>query len=131
MIPCLFCGGDRSAPDDWRTCDGWQGQVEADYNDICANRHKGNERSQDANRDTAPRKLRARERLLQAWEAYGAEGTIAEVVGDVLGMRHQTCSARCSELKRDGLLVRTGRTARTSSGSLADVLVLARSAPAA
>lgn len=26
---CLFCGGDRRAPDHWRTCDGRQGAVEA------------------------------------------------------------------------------------------------------
>lgn len=29
MIPCLFCGGDRSAPDHAQQCDGRQGKVEA------------------------------------------------------------------------------------------------------
>jgi hypothetical protein len=27
---CLFCGGDASEPDHWRTCDGRQGHVEAE-----------------------------------------------------------------------------------------------------
>jgi len=33
MEPCLFCGGDRSAPDHASRCDGRQGQVEARYAD--------------------------------------------------------------------------------------------------
>lgn len=32
--PCLFCGGDRSAPDHWRHCDGRQGAVEAEEQDV-------------------------------------------------------------------------------------------------
>lgn len=30
MIPCLFCGGDRSEPDHGLRCDGRQGRVEAE-----------------------------------------------------------------------------------------------------
>jgi hypothetical protein len=55
-----------------------------------------------------------------------SRGLICEEAERLLGMRHQTCSARFSEMKRDGLLVVTGERRKTSTGCRADVLALSR-----
>jgi hypothetical protein len=42
-----------------------------------------------------------------------------------LGLRYTTASARCSELKADGVIVTSGERRPTQTGSMAAVLVLA------
>lgn len=44
------------------------------------------------------------------------------------GVFYPTASTRVTELERDGMLKRTGRTRRTSQGREADVLVLTKAA---
>jgi hypothetical protein len=53
-------------------------------------------------------------------------GLICEEAERALGLRHQTCSARFSEMLWEGLLVLTGERRETSSGYLANVHALPR-----
>jgi hypothetical protein len=50
MIPCLFCGGDRSEPDHGRHCDGRQGWVDAVDDDppVLLARHSDPETSHES-----------------------------------------------------------------------------------
>jgi len=96
---------------------------QGDLFDITENRHGGNAFSVRANLDTAPRKENQRDRIYKAFVAAGPQGNIAERVYQSLGITPQTGSARCSELKRDGRLLRTKREADTATGSAAQVLV--------
>jgi predicted transcriptional regulator len=86
--------------------------------DICRNYHGGNEQSEAANVAIQPRKQSMRMRILEWWTQ---ESTVEECEL-ALGMKHQTVSARVSELRKDGLLQDTGRTRPTSSGSQAEIL---------
>jgi len=94
-----------------------------ELDDITKNFHKGNEFSVRANQDAAPKKKALRAQIYQAFVAAGPQGNTAEAVYQTLGIRAQTGSARCSELKRDGQLLRTSREGKTASGSWAQVLV--------
>lgn len=89
--------------------------------DICAGRHRGNPMSVEANERT--NKGRDRARIL-AFLADVADAT-GEEVSAALGMRHQTTSARMSELKREGLLAPTVRRP-TASGCSAQAWALKR-----
>jgi len=90
------------------------------YGDICAHRSQGNAESAAAFQRT--NRSRDRERILECVRAAGQHGLTVEEIADRLGMRYTTASARCSELKRDGLLRPAGRRA-TRTGSMAGVLV--------
>lgn len=60
------------------------------------------------------------------WEfvnAQGSAGATADEVGEHFGWQHQTYSSAVSTLKRDGLLVWSGRTRPTLSGNEAQVMV--------
>jgi len=87
-----------------------------DDDDICSNYHGGNSESNGAN-PPQKRKLLDRRRIL---EALNIAPAICEEVEDFLGMSHQTCSARFSELKRDGLIFKIG-TRKTRSGKAAGI----------
>lgn len=65
--------------------------------DICGNRHKGNENSTAANATT--NKGRDRTRILEYLDSV--DDATCDETEVALGMNHQTCSARFSELKRD------------------------------
>jgi len=84
------------------------------FNDICARRHKGNPFSMQANRET--NKSRDRQRIL----AHMA--TVTDATGDeieaALSMVRSTVSARWSELKATGALIKTTRR-KTRTGSTA------------
>ena len=97
-------------------------------NDITSNYHHGNPRSVQAHKRTARNKLRDQLRIIKLLEGYPL-GLICEEAEILLNMRHQTCSARFSEMKRDGLLVLTGEQRETSTGSPADVHTLPRFMP--
>lgn len=99
------------------------------YADICANRHGGNAESIDANVDTARKKDRDRAAILKQYRNHGPQ-TCAEIEA-ALDMPHQTCSARISELKADGLLEPTKDRRETPTGSLARVLRIAEPEPPA
>lgn len=72
-------------------------------NDICARNHGGNEQSVDANRVTSKHKdkLRILDYLRSVVDSTCDEAEKA------LGLSHQTCSARFSELKKEGRIVPT------------------------
>jgi predicted transcriptional regulator len=79
--------------------------------DICFTHHGGNAESVSANLCTD--KERDRARILSHLRSVG-EATCDEVE-IALNIKHQTCSARMSEMKRDGMIV-PGQRKRTSSG---------------
>jgi len=72
--------------------------------DVCANNHKGNPNSVDANRRTNKENdilriinfMRARKRTY-----------VKEIIRE-LGLKHQTASARLSDLKANGIIRETG-----------------------
>ena len=97
--------------------------------DICANRHGGNPESAAANERT--QKERDRKRVLWAIVNAGARGATCDELERTLTLKHQTCSARCSELLRDGMISRAVKDdgshvkRQTATGSWAAVLFFA------
>jgi hypothetical protein len=99
--------------------------------DICRNHHGGNSESNAANEGTDKR--RDSKRIVDALLNVGWRGLTCDELEVVLVMSHQTCSARCSELKRDGILAYKSyaldstryQKRPTRTGSQAGVLILA------
>lgn len=88
--------------------------------DICEGNHGGNVNSKQARQRTNA--AADRRRILAAIQAAGHEGKTCDELEAQLGLSHQSCSARCSELKRSGAVRERGyRLTRT--GSKAGVLV--------
>jgi predicted transcriptional regulator len=102
--------------------------------DICENYHGGNPESYEANEATA--KERDRSKIYLALLEAAEKGQTCDELEICLAMAHQTASARCSELLREGVVVRArdGKGERlrrlTRQGCWASVLILARFAPA-
>lgn len=90
--------------------------------DITAKKHGGNKFSEKAN-PRSSKKLDDINKLYQWWTERGAAGAIAEEGYQACGLLTQTGSARCSDMKKTGLLVDTGRVGKTQTGSPAAVLV--------
>lgn len=91
--------------------------------DICRNNHGGNPESEAANLQTDKR--RDSRRIVDALVNVGWNGLTCDELEVRLAMSHQTCSARCSELKRDGTIAVKSAKRFTRTGSSAGVLVLA------
>lgn len=89
--------------------------------DITEGNHGGNPESAEANKRT--NKGADSERLAAWYRARGARGGYMELAATELKMRHQTVSARQSDLKRLGVLFKTTQRTRTSSGAQAGVYV--------
>lgn len=87
--------------------------------DITANYHRGNPRSVEANDATRSRKSADCIRILAALRLQPA-GLTCDEAEQVLGMSHQTCSARFADMKRKGWLVIRGKR-KTRSNCWADV----------
>jgi predicted transcriptional regulator len=66
-----------------------------------------------------------RERVYAAIEATGADGCTTDELEQRLGLAHQTCSPRVTELARQGRIVVRG-TRKTRSGRMAKVWVIAK-----
>jgi predicted transcriptional regulator len=96
--------------------DKWQMNKNTD--DICKNYHKGNEQSVAANMIAAPFKVSTRVKIILALKTRGDQ--TCEELEKELQLSHQACSARISELKRDGLIRKIG-TRPTRSGCQAAV----------
>jgi Fic family protein len=92
--------------------------------DITQNYHRGNPESVKAHRRSRLNAERDRTRILRLVGARGAEGLTCDEAERLLGLSHQTCSARFSELKRDKLLAPTGTLRPTRSGAKARVMVI-------
>jgi predicted transcriptional regulator len=90
--------------------------------DITRNYHCGNPESEAANLRTM--KARDRARIIAHVILCGAGGATCSEIELATGLSHQTASARCSELKRDGVLVASGERRPTQTGSMAAVLVI-------
>ena len=90
--------------------------------DITANYHGGNPESVDAYASLRRRELEAlRQWILRVAQRRGKRGLTCDEAEVLLGLRHQTCSARFTELVADGRLTRTSYTRATRSGRQARV----------
>lgn len=97
------------------------------YDDICRNYHGGNPESDEAN--LATRKAKDAARIIIYLLSHDG-GLTCDELEDALGLQHQTCSARCAELKRDKIVIRKPMDSEhyerrlTRNGCWAAVLVL-------
>lgn len=90
--------------------------------DITSKNHGGNKQSRAANKLTNKKKHRA---MIYAYLARkGMRGATVYEITQALGIRHQTASARCSELKADKIIIPSGEKRKTETGASASVLVL-------
>jgi hypothetical protein len=94
-------------------------------NDITRRYHGGNPRSGEAHEDTKARKMRDQMRILKLMHAH-PNGLTCDEAEVLLGMSHQTCSARFSDMKAKGWLIPCNLQRFTRLGSRADVF---RSSP--
>jgi hypothetical protein len=90
--------------------------MDREAHDITSNFHGGNRCSEEANETVTPFKSNQRFLVLKMIAAYSPEaGISSDEVERITGMKHQTCGARFSELKADGLIFRIGY-GKTRSG---------------
>lgn len=94
-----------------------------DLFDICQNFHKGNPESVASRRVTNSDLDRSR--VMEAIALSGLHGMTCDEAEVALGMSHQSCSARLSELKMRGL-VRVVGTRPTRTGCSASVLTASK-----
>ncbi len=89
--------------------------------DITANRHLGNEQSTHAFENAVKhRATEQQQRVLKCLRDRPA-GLTAEEIAGILGVTVNMISGRCSELKRDGKIYKSG-TRKTLSGCSAAIL---------
>jgi hypothetical protein len=89
--------------------------------DITANYHGDNARSIEAHEATAPNKNADYARILAVLRKRPTLGLTCDEAERILGMKHQTCSARFSDMKKKGWLIINGTKRKTRSGCNADV----------
>ena len=82
------------------------GRPESD--DITASHHGGNRYSEEANEHVSPHKATQRYLVLRMVAEYSPYGISSDGVEAITGMPHQTCGARFTELKADGLIYKVG-----------------------
>jgi hypothetical protein len=114
---CIFCKSEnvrqiKDAHGHFMQCFGcnrvsWLNAPVLYLGDICARNHGGNECSKEANRVTSKSIDR---KLIVEYLGTVTDATCDEVE-IALEMNHQTCSARFSELKREGIIVPTVKRA--------------------
>lgn len=89
------------------------------------NRKSDPSTSRDAGRDAANRMRWNSSRHLLLQEFFCTfEGLTYEEAGLAIGLNNVQATRRCSELKRDALIVETNETRKTSSGCKAVVYVI-------
>ena len=76
-------------------------------NDICVNKHGHNPQSEAANRRVQPHKQILRDYILSFVGKF-PEGITCEEMVNLYGLKLQTVSARVSELKAEGKIVKRG-----------------------
>jgi predicted ArsR family transcriptional regulator len=86
--------------------------------DICASKHKGNPMSVRANKIASKGKATNRQSIMDQLEFIGPR--TCQELEDSLKLSHQTCSARLSELRREGKIKIIGER-KTRSGSPSSV----------
>ena len=95
--------------------------------DITKNYHKGNPESVAAHASVTPVTRRGQIlRVVAFVKSRGTDGATCDQTERALGMSHQTCSARFTDAKRDGLIVRdpAARRRPTRTGRMAAVFVV-------
>jgi len=100
---------------------------DADKAEPRAGRHRSSDpvTSQLAGLDVANRMRWNSSRHLLLQEFYcDFDGLTYEEAGFAIGLNNVQATRRCSELKRDGLILETDQTRKTSSGSKASVYVI-------
>lgn len=75
--------------------------------DICRNFHGGNKNSEAANDSIQSQKQIIRKKILEYIKSC-PEGATCEEIEIALGIAHQSCSARCTELKSLNLVYQDG-----------------------
>ena len=96
-------------------------QAQQAIDDICANRHGGNEQSVEAGqRGNKAGQLAA---VFAAIKSEPVRGMTADECAVQLGLPSQSVSARFSELKEKGVIFKTGVTRLTRQNSKAMVFV--------
>lgn len=76
--------------------------------DICRNNHGGNEFSEEANASLQNTKKIIRKTILDYIRGCGEHGATCEEIEIALTIPHQSCSARCTELKNLKLVYQDG-----------------------
>jgi hypothetical protein len=94
-----------------------------DDDDITRNYHGGNPESEAAHEDTKKHKSRDFARIIAYAKSRGDRGMTDDEAQAATSMQHQTCSARCSDLRKAAVLIRTNERRMTRSGSWARVCV--------
>ena len=84
--------------------------------------HSNDNTSREAAESMRPHVSKLAERVL-TYIASRWNGATEWEASQALGMLHQTCSARCRELKLRGLVVWNGEKRKTGTGRNAQVLV--------
>jgi hypothetical protein len=69
--------------------------------DICERNHGGNYNSASANKFIAPKKKSLQETIVDYITSKGKFGATCQEIERDLNLKHQTASARCSELKKE------------------------------
>jgi hypothetical protein len=88
--------------------------------DICERKHGGNPMSVQANKIAHKGKIGTREVILRELRMTGFGGLSCEDIENLTALSHQSCSARLSELRREGKIKIVGER-KTRSGSTAAV----------
>lgn len=97
----------------------------SDDDDITSRYHGGNPESQQAKLLSLSNTQRDRQRIVRLAFTRGAYGITCDEAERLLGLSHQTCSARFSELKRDRVLLPTDVRRQTRNNAPARVMRLA------
>ena len=84
---------------------------------------RGSDTSRAAAKGIAPSASALRLQILEWIRDLGAWGATSDEIERMYDLKHQTCSARLSELKKSGELIDSGKRRETRSGSKAAVLV--------
>lgn len=90
--------------------------------DVCENYHGGNANSVDAFKKASGSASALRAEIFRYLVQQGSKGATCDEIEVALGIAHQTCSARCADLKREGAVYEYGKR-KTRTGSNAGVLI--------
>jgi hypothetical protein len=91
--------------------------------DVCRPYHKGDAMSEAANTSIHKHKTAIQTKCFADIDAQQYRGSTSDETEVRLDMRHQTVSAAFTELRAQGVIVRTGETRATRSGRQAHVVV--------
>lgn len=92
--------------------------------DVTSTKHRGNRQSVKAAVEGEHRRPSQKRRIWLYIHERGESGATVEEISNELTMRYTTVSARCSEMKTEGIIKASGRTRQTETRSDADVLIV-------